>query len=94
MSTPKHTSAPWRIDEHLYASDGAIWGPDGMTVCHVTDRGGETRDNAHLIEAAPDLLAALRDVIRWVPGREQWHTDEPIKAVERARAAIEKAEQN
>lgn len=34
------------------------------------------------------LLASLKDVISWVPGREKWHTDEPIKAVERARAVI------
>ena len=38
-----------------------------------------------------DLLAALQDVIGWVSGRERWHTDEPEKAVDRARAAIAKA---
>lgn len=41
--------------------------------------------------AAPDLLAALEEVIRWVPGQKSWHTDGAAKAVERARAAIKKA---
>ena len=39
-----------------------------------------------------ELLAALRDVVGWVPGREKWHTNAPIEAVERARTAIAKAE--
>lgn len=38
-----------------------------------------------------ELLEALVDVLGWFPGRQAWHTDEPIKAVERARAAISKA---
>ena len=47
--------------------------------------------NANLIASAPELLAALKDVMGWVPGPASWHTDEPMKALERARAAIEKA---
>lgn len=39
-----------------------------------------------------ELLSSLRDVVGWVPGREKWHSDEPIKAVSRARAAIANAE--
>lgn len=35
-----------------------------------------------------ELLEALTNVIGWVPGREHWHTDSPIKSVERARALI------
>lgn len=53
-----HTRGPWEIDRHLHGSEGAIWGPDGMEVCRVTDRGGERRDNARLIAAAPDSYAA------------------------------------
>ena len=51
----------------------------------------ETRANAALIAAAPDLLEALRDLIGWVPGPAHWHTDACPKAVERAVAAIAKA---
>lgn len=46
---------------------------------------------ARLMVSAPELLAALRDVISWVPGATAWHTDAPLKAVENARAAIAKA---
>jgi hypothetical protein len=38
-----------------------------------------------------ELVEALESVIGWVPGRAVWHTDAPIKAVERARAVIAKA---
>lgn len=47
-----------------------------------------TAERNQLIQQNAQLLAALRDVISWVPSREKWHTDEPIKAVERARAVI------
>lgn len=62
MKNNQHTCGKWTIDQHLHASNGAIWGPDGMTVCNVTDRGGETRGNASLISAAPEMLAALEMV--------------------------------
>ena len=42
-------------------------------------------------DRSAELLEALADVLGWVPGRAAWHTDEPMKAVERARAAISKA---
>lgn len=58
----------------------------GVTVLDELNRIKAQRDQLMLQNA--QLLAALRDVISWVPGREKWHTDEPIKAVERARAVI------
>lgn len=45
-----------------------------------------------LIAERDQLLACLKDVIGWVPGKSAWHTNEPLIAVERARAAITKAE--
>ncbi len=39
-----------------------------------------------------ELAAALRDVIGWVPGASSWHTTEPLKAVERARAALSRVQ--
>lgn len=66
--------------------------PDGLNV--LSDEDYEQADSAlaNLWAAAPDLLAALKDLIGWMPGRVSWHTDEPIKAVERAKTAIAKAE--
>lgn len=69
-----------------------VWtkGEDGGSVSRVVTP-EEALKNAHLFAAAPDLLAALQDVIGWVPGASAWHTDAPLKSVERARAAIAKA---
>lgn len=38
-----------------------------------------------------ELVEALESVIGWFPGPSAWHTDAPIKAVERARAVLAKA---
>ena len=35
------------------------------------------------------LEGALRDVLGWFPGASAWHTSEPIKVFERARAALQ-----
>ena len=75
-----------------------------VAACGPTEECGQQEANAALIASAPDLLAerdrlkaanaelakALQDVIGWVPGRAAWHTNEPIKAAERARAALTK----
>jgi len=86
----QHTTEPWELDEHLYASDGAIWGPDGMRICRVEDRGGTTKANALLIAAAPDLLAACERAHAYFErahvGRESANTLQ-----EALRAAIAKA---
>lgn len=63
---------------------GHIEARERLSFC--TQKIEEERDQLMLQNA--QLLAALRDVISWVPGREKWHTDEPIKAVERARAVM------
>jgi hypothetical protein len=80
-----HTPGPWKI-----ACESGDWFATLNDYAPIP----ATEANARLIAAAPDLLEALRDVIGWVPGgaAEMWHTDAPTKAVERARAAIAKAE--
>jgi len=75
------TYTSWALPKWIADNDGPFDGQEGEA-------------NALLIAAAPELLDALRDVISWVPGASSWHTDAPIKAVERARAAIAKAEGN
>ena len=68
--------------------------PFGWTDCAETDEGAiplyEHEDIARLEAQRDELIAVLQDVISWVPGRPKWHTDEPIKAVERARSVMEK----
>ena len=100
-----HTPGPWVVNTAGSAKAGQpfaiteiyVYAPhvqDDTAICAdiidpVTQEPSEA--NARLIAAAPDLLLALKDVISWVPGASAWHTDAPLKAVERARAAIRKA---
>lgn len=100
----KHTKGPW-LPHWLMGNGDTHWivpadqpnAPLAKVDAFAPTDGDmelEGKANARLIAAAPDLLAALRDVIGWIPGgaSEMWHTDAPSKAVERARAAIAKAE--
>ena len=60
-TTHTHTSGPWHLGRR--AGNPAIYGKDGTEVAEIlhglTD---EWRENARLIAAAPDLLAALESL--------------------------------
>ncbi len=92
-----HTPGPWRHDPVW----NLIYGPQEQEVCalHSADCGadnghrcrrGEVLDNATLIAAAPDLLAALKDMLLI----DDWHDESiaPRPLVNRAKAAVKKAE--
>ena len=87
----QHTPGPW----HVGMKPGPIvYGPNGEQVASLVVPmlpEEENRANAHLIAAAPELLAALRDVIGWIPGSSAWHTDAARKSVENARAVLAQA---
>ena len=58
----QHTPGPWAQNGNL------IEGPDGETVAYVTAYNTMTprqKANTRLIAAAPDLLAALRFVLKY-----------------------------
>ena len=86
----KHTQGPWKLILHgnekypyplsMHTQDDAIWIASDGRVSSLA--------NAHLIAAAPDLLAALESAVEW-----DSHDDEGEPAVwlEQARAAIAKA---
>ena len=82
-----HTPGPWSAHAHESTDTytihvaGRSW--ESWAVAHVGDC-TDDEANARLIAAAPDLLEALKNVIRGVP--DTW--DGVIKA----RAAIAKAE--
>lgn len=87
----KHTPGPWQHSVKLSGSENhrgfRIWGADGWALADVQpadEDGTEGEANARLIAAAPDLLEALKGVLR-VADRK---TDE----FDAARAAIAKAE--
>lgn len=99
MNGSKHTPGPWQLTPRyqdkvdvIHSTKAKVPGGASLTVARVTVRESwlaEQEANARLIAAAPELLQALRDVLGWVPSGP-WHTDEPMKAVERARAVIRK----
>ena len=86
-----HTPGPWVVGRTLADGTACIVGDGDSVVCTFDGRSHPEADAA-LIASAPDLLAALKDVVGWVPGSSAFFTDGSSAAVERARAAIAKAE--
>lgn len=99
----KHTAAPWAIHWGTAQGGDGHWIVDAqdmgelsriaMVAFHDDASGDETRANAKLIGAAPELLAALvacRDQLAaWVDGGSLDNADHA--AVRMAAAAIKKA---
>jgi hypothetical protein len=70
----KHTAGPWQMDSRHYPNSFTISAGE-VLICQVDHWGkrqsdltaelkpeGQAEANAHLIAAAPDLLAALEDI--------------------------------
>ena len=98
MDTPKHTPGPWRI--HRYAAC-VVEGEDGRTVATTGGYSDNTSDgayvveneaNAHLIAAAPDLLATLKSTVIALEECADCLDSYRIGQLEAARSAIAKAE--
>jgi hypothetical protein len=89
-----HTPGPWSI--HNYGATLAIQ-KDDLRIGFITSRGHghpSLVDNAHLIAAAPEMLAALKGVVAALDHQQQTQflpTDTGVR-VKAARAAIAKAE--
>ena len=96
----EHTQGPWKVLEHargnkrtcVTTANGA---PVHAVICEIDTKSVATDDatrlaNANLIAAAPDLLAALRELCA-----DKYLAD-PINAdrMKNARAAISKVEGN
>lgn len=85
-----HTPGPWTIYAPAGTDSYYVSGPGSL--CVFTIRAGTIpmRDDARLIAAAPELLTALRNLVAAATP----HADALVMfaCVERARAAIEKAE--
>jgi len=80
----KHTQGPWLLD--ISDHDAAIHA--GGTIAMVDDTMVYWKRNAHLIAAAPDLLAALENVVASSNANDG---DSLVNAIQAARAAISKA---
>ena len=86
MSQVKHTPGPWKAYPHDCCPGNWHWVAGlpglGKTEVHLAEA------NAHLIAAAPDLLAALET---WVDVLCINGDDCPLEYHQKARAAIAKA---
>jgi hypothetical protein len=94
MAEMKHTPGPWSLSEKYHSVNvRAVDGPY-VADCNASAAiGWETKQaNAHLISAAPDMLAALKTLDSIERGMQGWHEDAKAEAWAKARAAIAKAE--
>lgn len=78
----QHTPGPWIAEGSEMNATVWVRGPDGKRVCSVK-RCETDFDNARLIAAAPDLLAALKALLA--------ESNNMTAAGDMARAAIAKA---
>jgi hypothetical protein len=97
----KHTDAPWEVVEPANGYVQIIGGIDGdadeygrpvmssVHICDVIDNQDEEA-NARLIAAAPDLLAALKGIVKFGPDAKLISTSDDTLAA--AITAIAKAE--
>lgn len=83
MTDTKHTPGPWHEGSHR-----SVESPSG-TICEVYSHMGiaEADANQKLIAAAPELMDALVDAVRYAQGGDVLNH----AAISRARAAITKA---
>jgi hypothetical protein len=85
----QHTPGPW-VAENI---TGTCWQIDAESDAVATTQfcyARETAANARLMAAAPDLLAALKEILPWHDSHPAEATNNPL--INRCRAAIAKAE--
>lgn len=94
MNEKQHTPAPWSTDGDAYSGNLDVISPTGriaMIDCEFSEAPESVSEaNAHLIAAAPDLLAALIELSNYV--FDEYTASHPLceRAAE-ARAVIAKA---
>ncbi len=57
--TSKHTPGPWHLDPHTQSD---VWARGHSYPSHIADVASGNPADARLIAAAPDMLAALREL--------------------------------
>lgn len=94
MTKHTHTPGPWHVGGKF---DSIVYDADGCAIANATTYHGKHADraaseNARLIAAAPDLLAALRDMVANYVDTYGDEGDDAPATVKAALAAIAKAE--
>lgn len=88
----KHTPGSWTVRKVGPRPHLEVMGPNDSSIAAMYGNANDV-DNAHLIAAAPDLLAALREMLHQFADHEQYDEDgHDTAAINKARAAIAKAE--
>lgn len=92
-----HTPGPWELAEtgidYAVISE-AQYQPVAVALVYGSLSGddiGDANDNAHLIAAAPDLLAACENALNWLASYPGFEGGGAEKAYNATRAAIAKA---
>lgn len=90
--TATHTPGPWSMSSPPYDSIPwhHVYGPDGRHIMHRERPSGEKIANTFLIAAAPDLLAALEDILDSTARTETMGEVCQKSDFDQARAAIAK----
>lgn len=97
MNETKHTPGPWRVENHRFKttteSRWTVWsGSEAIAWTNGTDDESELAQqeaNARLIAAAPELLAACKNMLEWARRVKQIN---PGPEIVNAINAIAKAE--
>jgi hypothetical protein len=85
-----HTPGPWRVLQPSVGVDANWHVTDELDtfVAHVYGFGhsvdDQSRINAHLIAAAPDLLAALKELAAWFDRSDTKSADSALRKAARA----------
>ena len=96
----QHTPAPWHVEwsmrdggeAHTIVDNRDMLGLSVIATVHFhDDTEGETKANARLIAAAPELLEALNLALEYWRHRQQRYKNRSPVWVQAARAAIAKA---
>lgn len=85
-----HTPGPWKID----ATDDSVRDSNEHQICDFnwTDDVGRSQANARLIASAPELLAALRNLVDAAESTSTLQREHRRAACVIARSAIARAE--
>jgi hypothetical protein len=99
MSESQFTPGPWKVFgrpyDRYFAVIDSMPDRDGAVVanciCHVALTNEDAKANANLIAAAPELLAALQELITLKDTKPHDYEQRKIQAWRAAREAIENA---
>ncbi len=81
----EHTPGPWHVSQWANFVRKADGDWPAWNICELNDAVGNMAANAHLIAAAPDLLAALESIATWTEAREMSPQQIAQSAIAKAR---------